>query len=186
MRMTPPVRSCALPGGRDTRGRRPCAPDRRALLGAGLLAAAALPGAASAQAYPSKTVSIIVPFGGGNAYDLMVRYLADRHERTILKLRFVLSPFSFVFLLTGEEQFHIVLETLDTEEATYIWHIPKDKNTLREALKRIDNDLNIIRQHGRQYFLETQPADFTRVVHDYSEGRKGFVVWKDLVEERLL
>lgn len=114
-----------------------------------------------------------------------LRYLADRHERTILKLRFVLSPFSFMFLLTGEEQFHIVLETLDTEEATYIWHIPKDKNTLREALKRIDHDLNIIRQHGRQYFLDTQPAGFSRVVHDYSEGRKGFVVWKDLVEERL-
>jgi tripartite-type tricarboxylate transporter receptor subunit TctC len=33
--------------------------------------------------YPSKTVSIIVPFGGGNAYDQMVRYLAERlHEAT--------------------------------------------------------------------------------------------------------
>ena len=38
-----------------------------------------------------------------------LRYLATRHEHTILKLRFVLSPFSFVFLLAGEEQFHIVL-----------------------------------------------------------------------------
>jgi len=114
-----------------------------------------------------------------------LRYLAARHEHTILKLRFVLSPFSFVFLLAGEEQFHIVLETLGTEEATYIWHIPKDKQVLREALKRIDQDLNNIRQHGRQHFLETQPADFSRVVHDYSEGKKGFVVWKDGVEERL-
>ncbi|MCB0531997.1 MAG: DEAD/DEAH box helicase [Saprospiraceae bacterium] len=114
-----------------------------------------------------------------------LRYLADRHERMILKLRFVLSPFSFVFLLAGEEQFHIILETLDTEEATYIWHIAKDKQLLREALKRINHDLNIIRQHGRQYFLDTQPAGFSRVVHDYSEGRKGFVVWKDILEERL-
>ena len=114
-----------------------------------------------------------------------LRYLADRHERTVLKLRFVLSPFSFVFLLAGDEQFHIVMETLDTEEATYIWHIPKDKSLLREALKRIDHDLNIIRQHGRQYFLDTKPAGFSRVVHDYSEGRKGFVVWKDFMEERL-
>ncbi|HRI61033.1 MAG TPA: DEAD/DEAH box helicase family protein [Saprospiraceae bacterium] len=114
-----------------------------------------------------------------------LRYLADRHERTILKLRFVLSPFSFVFLLAGEEQFHIVLETLDTEEATYIWHIPKDKHLLREALKHIERDLNLIRQHGRQYFLDTKPAGFIRVMHDYSDGRKGFVVWKDMVEERL-
>jgi tripartite-type tricarboxylate transporter receptor subunit TctC len=36
-------------------------------------------GSAWAQtAYPSKTVFIIVPFGGGNAYDQMVRYLAER------------------------------------------------------------------------------------------------------------
>jgi tripartite-type tricarboxylate transporter receptor subunit TctC len=33
---------------------------------------------AQAPAYPSRTVSIIVPFGGGNAYDLMVRYIAER------------------------------------------------------------------------------------------------------------
>src|SRR5262245_44863365 len=34
---------------------------------------------APAQAtYPSKLVTIIVPFGGGNAYDQMVRYLAER------------------------------------------------------------------------------------------------------------
>ncbi len=114
-----------------------------------------------------------------------LRYLAARHERTTLKLRFVLSPFSFVFLLTGEEQYHIILETLDTEEATYIWHIPNNKTLLREALKRIDHDLNIIRQHGRQYFLDTRPTGFSRIVHDYSEGRKGFVVWKDMVEQQL-
>lgn len=114
-----------------------------------------------------------------------LRYLADRHERTILKLRFVLSPFSFVFLLTGKEKFHIVLETLDTEEATYIWHIPKDKQLLRESLKHIEQHLSIIRQHGRQYFLDTSPTDFSRLVHDYSDGVKGFVIWKDMLEERL-
>jgi hypothetical protein len=32
---------------------------------------------------------------------------------------------AFVFLLIGEYQYHIVMETLDTEEATYIWHVPK-------------------------------------------------------------
>lgn len=49
--------------------------NRRTLLGAAL--AAAVP-ALHAQAYPSRTVSIIVPFGPGNAYDMMARYLADR------------------------------------------------------------------------------------------------------------
>src|SRR5690606_14704023 len=48
-----------------------------------------------------------------------IQYLANRHRRDIMKLRFVLHPFSFVFLIVGAENYHVVLETLDTEEATY-------------------------------------------------------------------
>jgi hypothetical protein len=47
-------------------------------------------------------------------------YLAKRHNHNVLKIRFVLHPFSFVFLLEGKQKYHIVLETLDTKEATYI------------------------------------------------------------------
>jgi len=115
-----------------------------------------------------------------------IRYLANNHSNSILKIRFVLSPFSFVFLLSGTEQFHIVMETLDTEEATYIWHIHKDITLLRHKLKEIDLDINIIRNDGRQAFLESQPQDFTRIVHDYSDERIGFVIWKDLLEEILV
>ncbi|HZK96100.1 MAG TPA: DEAD/DEAH box helicase family protein [Prolixibacteraceae bacterium] len=115
-----------------------------------------------------------------------IRYLANNHTNSILKIRFVLSPFSFVFLLSGAEQFHIVMETLDTEEATYIWQIHKDLTLLRNKLKEIDLDINIIRNDGRQTFLESQPQDFTRIVHDYSDERKGFVIWKDLLEEILV
>jgi len=75
-------------------------------------------------------------------------FLSERHDRDTLKIRFVLTPFSFVFLLAGEEQFYIVLETLDTEEATYLWHFAKDKPTLRTKLKEIDAQLNIIRNKG--------------------------------------
>jgi len=57
---------------------------RRALQGLGGLAAVAGLGAGAVAAhaqsatYPSKLVTIVVPFGGGNAYDQMVRYLAER------------------------------------------------------------------------------------------------------------
>jgi len=114
-----------------------------------------------------------------------LRYLADRHERTILKIRFVLSPFSFVFLLSGENQFHLVLETLDTEEATYLWHIEKDKTQLKSQLKTLDEQLSIIRNKGRQTFLNTKPENFSKILHDYSDTQKGFVIWKDLLEERI-
>lgn len=115
-----------------------------------------------------------------------LKYLASRHEYTIMKLRFVLNPFSFVFLLSGREEYHLVLETLDTEEATYIWHFDKNMHILKQKITTIDQDLNVIRNKGRQLFLENQPENFSRIVHDYSDERKGFVIWKDVLEERLI
>lgn len=102
-----------------------------------------------------------------------------------MKLRFVLNPFSFVFLLSGREGYHLVLETLDTEEATYMWHFDKNLPMLKEKISGIDKDLNLIRNKGRQFFLENHPENFSRIVHDYSDERKGFVIWKDILEERL-
>ncbi|MDN5289651.1 MAG: Type restriction protein res subunit [Mucilaginibacter sp.] len=113
-----------------------------------------------------------------------LRYLSQKHERLILKLRFVLEPFSFVFLLSGTNQYHLVWETLDTEEATYIWHIDKSIYELERSIKRIDGLLGQIRTKGRQQYLETNPEHFSRIVHDYCDD-KGFIIWKDLLEERL-
>lgn len=115
-----------------------------------------------------------------------LRFLASKHDGDTMKLRFVLSPFSFVFLLSGTKQYHIVLETLNTEEATYIWHIDKSRQSIGQTLQSIGNDFNVIRNKGRQHFLEKPPDNFTRLFHDYSDERKGFIVWKDQLEERLL
>ncbi|WP_394331146.1 DEAD/DEAH box helicase family protein [Arcticibacter svalbardensis] len=113
-----------------------------------------------------------------------LRYLSQKHERTILKLRFILEPFSFVFLLFGNNQFHLVWETLDTEEATYIWHTEKSIYELERSIKRIDGLLGQIRAKGRQQYLETNPEHFSRIVHDYADD-KGFIIWKDILEEKL-
>jgi hypothetical protein len=90
-----------------------------------------------------------------------------------------------VFLLAGEHQFHIILETLDTEEATYLWHTDKNKHSLISKVKEIDQQLNVIRNKGRQAFMETNPDNFSRVLHDYSDEMKGFIIWKDLLEEKI-
>ncbi len=116
---------------------------------------------------------------------MQLKYLADLHECETLKIRFTLSPFSFVFLLAGTSKYHIVMETLDTNEATYVWHIQKNIGELKNALKIIEPDLNKIRNHGRQDFLKTSPVNFSRVLHDYSDERKGFIIWRDAIEERL-
>ena len=109
-----------------------------------------------------------------------LRFLAERHQGTILKLRFVLSPFAFVFLLEGREQFHIVLETLDTKEATYVWHLGKNRQGLPDYLTAIDEDLATIKNKGRQAFLANQPKNFSRIIHNYSDERKGFILWREL------
>lgn len=114
-----------------------------------------------------------------------LRYLSQKHERTILKLRFVLEPFSFVFLLSGNSQYHLVWETLDTEEATYVWHIEKTVHELERKVREIDKLLGLIRINGRQEYLEKNPENFSRIVHDYSEDQKGLIIWKDLLEEKL-
>jgi hypothetical protein len=115
-----------------------------------------------------------------------LRYLASKHESNIMKLRFVLNPFSFVFLLSGKEGYHLVLETLNTEEATYIWHFDRNVVALQQNISVIDKDLNLIRNEGRHTFLENQPENFSRIIHDYSDERKGFVIWKDMLEGRLI
>ncbi|MEZ4969425.1 MAG: DEAD/DEAH box helicase family protein [Flavobacteriaceae bacterium] len=112
-----------------------------------------------------------------------IQYLAERHESSIMKIRFVLNPISFVFLLAGEKSYFVVLETLDTEEATYIWHTPKNKSSLIGEIKQIDSQLGIIREKGRQTFLENSPENFARIIHDYSDNKKGFIIWKSALEE---
>lgn len=103
----------------------------------------------------------------------------------MIKIRFILSPFAFVFLLKGTEQYHVILETLDTEEATYIWHLSTDV-PLKDALSVVDKQLNLIRTEGRHAFLKTEPTSFSRVQHDYSGSKKSFIVWKDALIERLI
>jgi superfamily II DNA or RNA helicase len=113
-------------------------------------------------------------------------YLAKRHHYKILKIRFVLHPFSFIFLLEGKQKHHIVLETLDTKEATYVWHIAKNDLQFKQELELINQKLNWIRNNGRQSFLEAKNENFSKIIHDYNEDQKGFYKWKNALEERLI
>lgn len=114
-----------------------------------------------------------------------IQFLADQHARDIMKLRFVLQPFSLLFLIRGQQNDHFVLETLDTDEATYLWHTKKCQEALNDTLNQIENALKLIREKGRLSYLENPPANFSRIVHDYSEKSKGFILWKSVLEERL-
>ena len=56
-------------------------PRRRLIAGAGALAlAAVLPGAALAQAYPSKPITMVVPFSAGGTTDILARIVGKALE----------------------------------------------------------------------------------------------------------
>lgn len=114
-----------------------------------------------------------------------LRFLSSKHAYHIMKLRFVLKPFSFIFLIEGEKMYHIVWETLDTEEATYIWHIEKDKEKLKLKLNKIEDILNVIKAQGKTAYINTYDDSYHRIFHDYSDFIDGFVRWKSELESIL-
>ena len=117
---------------------------------------------------------------------MQLKYLSSKHEASVLKLRFILQPFSFLFLIAGEKKYHIIWETLDSEDATYIWHADKTREALRMKLAEIEVIIKEIKLKGRQTFLETDHDNFIKVIHDYSDAKKGFVSWKGVLEEKLI
>ena len=57
---------------------------KRLLLGAGLALAAAVGSTvAGAQSYPSKTITVIIPFAGGSASDVVARILFDKMSKSM-------------------------------------------------------------------------------------------------------
>ncbi|WP_207536300.1 hypothetical protein [Desertivirga arenae] len=112
-----------------------------------------------------------------------LRFLSSKHDHATMKLRFVPKPFSFVFLLEGKINYHIVWETLNTEEATYVWDAPKgDKKLLKATLGKIDHIINQIKAKGKLLYLITTEDSFKRIYHDYSESVDGFLKWKTELE----
>jgi hypothetical protein len=114
---------------------------------------------------------------------LQLKYLSSKHEASVLKLRFVLQPFSFLFLLTGEKKYHIIWETLDSEEATYIWHANRTRESLRITLAEIEAILKYIKQNGRQAFLEKESNNFSKTFTIIRMRRKDLLHGKDYLKK---
>jgi superfamily II DNA or RNA helicase len=115
-----------------------------------------------------------------------LKYLASQHLSSVLKIRFVLQPFSFLFLLQGDKKYYMVWETLNSEEATYIWQFEKTMDALRNGLKDIEDVLTEMKNTGKQDYLKKDHPNFSRVIHDYSGAKQGFTIWKGLLEQRLV
>jgi hypothetical protein len=114
-----------------------------------------------------------------------LRYLSGKHAYHLMRLRFVLKPFSFLFLLEGREQYYLVWETLDTEEATYLWPVEKDVSLLKLTLKKVEEIIHLIKVQGKSAYISASAENYRRVFHQYKDGVKGFIKWKDELESGL-
>ena len=113
-----------------------------------------------------------------------LRFLSSKHAHELSKLLFVIRPFSFVFFLEGIKNIHVVWETLDTEEATYIWHI--DKNNKSINLDKIEENIRIIKSDGKMAYISKKNEGFKRIEHDYTDIHAGFIKWKEKLEIALV
>lgn len=107
-----------------------------------------------------------------------LRFLSKKHCHGKMKLRFIHQPFSFLFLLEGECHYHLIWETLDTAEATYVWPVEKTTEAAKAALSTIDKILNGIKVDGKMAYINTATEPFHRIFHDYSDQTDGFDKWK--------
>ncbi len=112
-----------------------------------------------------------------------LRFLSSKHRQDLEKLRIVHKPFSFVFILSNIDNFHIIWETIDTQEATYIWTFPNDINRLKEFLTHTDKTINLILKEKKIEYINRNEENFNRVFHDYTDIQNGFKNWKDLIEK---
>ena len=90
-----------------------------------------------------------------------------------------------IFLIKGKKQHHFVWETLDTEEATWVWHSGTTREDLKRTLSKIEDILNVVKIQGKIAYINSNNDEFRRIIHDYSDITEGFVKWKYLLDSML-
>ena len=81
------------------------------------------------------------------------------------------------------------IDALDDQLLTILnerMELVKSVGDLKIELERINEYVRVIRNQGRLAYLTSAPSSFSRILHDYSDERKGFVIWKDTLEEQII
>jgi len=119
-----------------------------------------------------------------------LEFLSGTLHEPATKLRYVLSPsFGFVFLATGQNANHFILELLDSH-ATYIWSIPKDWENKEAQFRSVEQEIAAISTLGRGQYRRTLhfEHEFWFVIHEHAERGlvDGFPRWRNRLLEGLV
>jgi hypothetical protein len=82
-------------------------------------------------------------------------YLSVRHHHTLMRLRMQKNLFAFLFLIFGKRDSFLVLETLNSKEATYLWRLnataaafDKNRGLFRLKFEWVEKEISIISEEG--------------------------------------
>jgi len=67
-----------------------------------------------------------------------------------------------------------------------LWRFEKSIEALRTGLKEIEVILQRIKATSKQDYLKDENHNFSHIIHDYTDNKKGFIQWKNALEERLV
>lgn len=122
-----------------------------------------------------------------------LEYLAGHKQSENIKLRFTLHPhFGFLFFIEGKGNNHFIWELLNSH-ATYLWSIGKSQEEIEFQYKRIEAEINLIRDTGREQYKKSYTQNnhdnnviFSDISHDdiTSTIVDGFLKWKDKLNEK--
>jgi hypothetical protein len=59
-------------------------------------------------------------------------------------------------------------------------------DALRKGLNEIETTHNEIKANSNQDYLRQEHYNFSRVIHDYSDVKSGFIAWKGMLELKLV
>lgn len=106
-------------------------------------------------------------------------YLAEHHAHKTTKLRILLKPIAYLFLLETPIKYLFIWETLKTKEATYVWEFEKTNTDIETHYRVVENTIQEIKAYGKSGYLKQETSNFKRIYHDYSDPVGGFNDWKD-------
>lgn len=112
-----------------------------------------------------------------------LRHLSELHNVKEMKLMLVLSPLSFLFLISTNDFHYFVWETLNTTEATYIWKSEIKNNLISNQSKAIIKIIESIKSDGKINYLESHENECKRIFHIYEKSNDGFEKWKLELDE---
>jgi len=121
-----------------------------------------------------------------------LQFLSGHLQAPEHKIRFTLTPkFGFLFEVHGDLMVHYIWEMLNTN-ATYIWSFDKSGNSLDFQIKKMEEILSFIRNHGRSVYLQNDSSRdgilFRRVLHHSAQSQlvDHFPKWRHNIMETIV